>query len=156
LSLITLESSLVFSARQGQPLSLVMADVDRFKAYNDDHGHRAGDEALRGVAAVLRAHARPSDLVARYGGEEFAVLLPATDADAGRAVAERLRAAVAAYPWPGRAVTASFGVATTHPGAKGVSDLEDEADQALYHSKHRGRDRVTHLGEVGVAADAGY
>jgi diguanylate cyclase (GGDEF)-like protein/PAS domain S-box-containing protein len=142
---------LSFAARQGQPLSLVMLDVDQFKPYNDTYGHPAGDEVLRAIAAILRRNVRGHDVVARYGGEEFAVIQPATDASAGRVLAERLRAALESHAWPLRAVTASFGVATTVPGADVPLDaLVRDADRALYHSKGAGRNRVTHAGELPV------
>jgi diguanylate cyclase (GGDEF)-like protein len=139
-----LKSALSLAGRRCLPLSLVMLDVDHFKAYNDAHGHPAGDEALRAVATILRQGVRQYDTVARYGGEEFAILLPATDADAARALAERLRAAIAGHAWPLRRVTASFGVATMTPGTTTASALLDAADGALYQSKRRGRNQVHH------------
>ena len=145
---LAVQSSL--ARRLGRPLSLVMVDVDHFKAFNDTFGHPAGDEVLRAVAASLREGVRKHDEVARYGGEEFAILLPDTDAAIARALAERLRAELAARPWPTRPITASFGVATMGPGDPGDSDLVERADRALYHSKHAGRDRVSDGGEVGA------
>jgi diguanylate cyclase (GGDEF)-like protein len=139
-----LETAASQAARLAQPLSLVMLDVDRFKAYNDAFGHPAGDEVLRRVAQTLSDGVRPYDAAARYGGEEFAVVLPATGADAATAVAERLRAAVAAHAWPNRPVTISLGIATTGPPTPDGRRLVAEADQALYCSKARGRDCVTH------------
>ncbi len=136
------------AGRQGLPLSLVMVDVDHFKAYNDAFGHPAGDDVLRGVAASLRDGVRRHDEVARYGGEEFAILLPDTAAAVARELAERLRANLAAGPWPRRPITASFGIATTGPAILTPAELVDQADRALYHSKRLGRDRVTHAGQV--------
>ena len=105
-----LDRELARAERIGQSVSLVMLDIDHFKALNDSCGHQAGDVALREVAAVLRDSGRASDLVARYGGEEFALVLPDTDEEAAVQIAERLRLrireVVAAVP-----VTASFGVA---------------------------------------------
>ena len=129
---------------EGRSLSLVMLDVDHFKAFNDHLGHQAGDDLLQMMATVLREHVRPSDLIARYGGEEFMILLPDTDAATGCAVAERLRAVVADHPWPIRPVTASFGVATSQPGLTCAAELIAAADIALYRSKAAGRDQVTH------------
>ena len=136
-------------SRSGAPLSLVMIDVDRFKAYNDEYGHLAGDEALRNVAACLRsAVQRPADLAARYGGEEFALVLPNTSAPGAVGVAERVRATLAAHAIPhrwadGGRLTVSMGVVTVHPDAATVpSDLVAVADRRLYQAKHAGRDRI--------------
>ena len=139
-----LRSALSFARRQEQPLSLILLDVDHFKSYNDSFGHLAGDDVLRSVAELLRAHTRTHELGARYGGEEFALVLPATDACGARAVAERIRNAIATHPWPLRPVTASFGLTTTTDRALDPLQLIAEADQALYVSKSRGRDRVSH------------
>ncbi|NRF71103.1 diguanylate cyclase [Aquincola sp. S2] len=140
--------------RSGPPLSLVMADIDHFKRYNDRHGHQAGDDCLRQVArAIATAVGRVGDLAARYGGEEFAVVLPNTDAAAAALVAERIRAAVAALALPHGAsetaacVTVSLGVATLAaqplPGAADTPQtLLARADQALYRAKAAGRNRV--------------
>ena len=131
---------------RGTPYSVVMVDIDHFKAYNDAFGHLAGDDALRGIAQALRTQTRAGDLIARYGGEEFALLLPATDESEAVATCERLRHAIASWAWPERRITASFGIATAQPTATGV-DVEAllaAADRALYHSKRSGRDRVTH------------
>ena len=134
---------------QGRPISLVMLDVDHFKSFNDQHGHRAGDAVLRSLAALLGEHVRPDDLVARYGGEEFMILLPDTDAWTGTVVAERLRATIASHTWPVRAVTASLGVATLTPEVLDAFELMEAADAALYRSKAAGRNRVTHRQDIG-------
>jgi diguanylate cyclase (GGDEF)-like protein len=140
-----MEHHTALMARHGQPLSLMMIDVDRFKAYNDDFGHPAGDDALRRLAATFRLELRESDVLSRYGGEEFAVLLPGTDAEAAREVGERLRSVVAAMPMPRRPVTVSIGIATAEPGlAFDPAVLVAEADSALYRAKRSGRDRVVH------------
>lgn len=131
----------------GRPLCIAMVDVDRFKSFNDQHGHQAGDAVLRAVGAALRDNARPTDQVARYGGEEFAVLLMDADLDEAVAACDRLRMAVAAVevasPESGQVlkVTASFGVAR-QTGAEGFEDVVARADQALYRAKEAGRDRV--------------
>ena len=135
--------------RTNTPLSLALVDVDRFKAFNDDLGHAAGDETLRRVAGLLKEASRDLDLVARYGGEEFVVLMPNTGRADATTVAERLRAAIEGAAWPVRAVTASFGVAILHPGESGESLLA-EADRALYASKAAGRNRVTHADEASL------
>ena len=138
-----LGSALADAARHGSPLSLVLLDLDGFKAFNDAHGHPAGDGVLHAVGETLRDHVRPGDVAARHGGEEFAVLMPGADAEGARACAERLRAAIAGRPWPLRPVSASFGVATLMPGRPAV-DLMEQADRALYRAKRLGRDRVAH------------
>jgi diguanylate cyclase (GGDEF)-like protein len=149
-----LHAAVSFARRHDQPLSLVLLDVDRFKAYNDAFGHLAGDDVLRTLAALLRSHTRAHDLAARYGGEEFALILPATDAEGARAVAERLRQAIASTPWPHRTMTASFGIATT--AATAVAPEPDgliaAADRALYEAKARGRDCVVHHRDLAPAS----
>ena len=139
-----LELHLALAIRQGTPLSLVMLDVDRFKLYNDEFGHPAGDEVLRTVARTLRENTREQDVVARFGGEEFVVLLPATGVNESLSMAERLRATIEKQAWPRRTVTASMGVSTTGPGLCDVNSLIETADQTLYHSKRSGRNRVGH------------
>jgi diguanylate cyclase (GGDEF)-like protein len=127
--------------RTGDPLSLLLIDIDHFKSYNDEFGHPAGDDALHIVAQTLVAGARPYDFVARYGGEEFAVILPRTNPPAAFGVAERLCLAVGAAPVPYRRVTASVGVGTLAPDAD-TQDLIHAADRALYLAKRQGRNRV--------------
>lgn len=136
------------SKRDDEPFALLMMDVDHFKAFNDRHGHLAGDRALRGVAEATQGALRPGDLAARYGGEEVVVLLPgASAAEAGR-VAERVRNAVSRYAIPGRgdallpSVTVSLGVAGLH-NEEAPEDLLARADEALYGAKEAGRNRVT-------------
>jgi len=136
--------------RSHQPMSLIILDVDHFKAYNDHYGHQAGDECLRALAEVLADRVkRPSDLDARYGGEEFVCLLPETENEGAEQVAERLRAAVADRDIPhahspvAPHVTISLGVATMMPGPGGTPDqLAQLADQLLYQAKRSGRNRV--------------
>jgi two-component system cell cycle response regulator len=139
---ITLGQELARARRAGGDVSLVLLDIDHFKALNDTHGHLAGDEVLRGVSAALDECCRAFDTPARYGGEEFAVVLPQTDAEEALAVAERLREAIAgARVEPG--VTVSVGVATFPLHGDDPDDLVKAADDALYASKRAGRDRVT-------------
>ncbi|WP_432509261.1 diguanylate cyclase domain-containing protein [Kineococcus auxinigenes] len=143
-------------SRTGAPLSVLLCDVDRFKAYNDSAGHLAGDACLRAVATCIASAVRCSDhVVARFGGEEFAVVLPGTDLAAARQVAERVLARVrgAALPHPGGAagstVSISVGVATspgTVPGGTTCEDLLRAADAALYRAKGTGRDRLVLAG----------
>jgi len=138
------------TVRTGQPLSLILMDVDDFKAYNDHYGHLAGDECLRLVASTLAAAVkRPMDLLARYGGEEFACLLPETDLAGAVVVARRLVAAVADLRIPhthsGAAawVTISAGVASSAPGhGRSAIELVRTADTCLYRAKKEGRNRV--------------
>ncbi len=140
-----LDTSFSFAIRQRLPLSIVMLDVDQFKSYNDTFGHPAGDAVLSELAAMLLRNSREHDLVARYGGEEFVILLPATDPSAARLVCERARGMIERHNWRLRPITASFGVTTLGLGTTTPAQLIDEADQALYHSKRRGRNRVTHF-----------
>jgi diguanylate cyclase (GGDEF)-like protein len=121
--------------RTGRPLTIAMVDVDRFKAYNDAHGHVEGDRLLTELAAAWRAELRGDDLVGRFGGEEFLLVLPGVDPEVAGRVIERLRAAMP------DAVTCSFGVATWD-GVEGASALVGRADAALYAAKAQGRDRV--------------
>ncbi len=137
----SLLSLVEMAERYGQPLSLIMLDIDHFKQFNDRFGHPAGDELLRQVASVLRQSARAYDVVARYGGEEFAILLPNTDLQEAVQVAERLRKQISAIQNPHMPISASFGVATYRHGSAPATLLY-EADSALYEAKRRGRDCV--------------
>lgn len=138
------------AARNRKPLSLLMCDIDFFKAYNDTYGHQSGDECLKQVAGALNGMVnRPGDLVSRYGGEEFAVILPETDAEGAAFVAETLRAGIEALKIPninsglGRYLTVSLGVASLVPSPDSSSDeLIAAADHALYQAKVEGRNRV--------------
>ena len=135
------------SARYGAPFALLMMDLDAFKEINDRHGHLAGDRYLRALGPVLRASLRLADLACRYGGDEFCILLPETDAAGARAIAERIRTAVAELVADGEGApvrtTASIGLAV-HPLHDGgdLKGLLRAADQALYRAKRQGRDRV--------------
>jgi diguanylate cyclase (GGDEF)-like protein len=138
----TLEREVARATRSAEHLSLVMLDIDHFKRLNDEHGHQAGDEVLRNVAAALSCECRDFDTAARYGGEEFAVVLPGCGPDEARLIAERLRQAVAAAPAV-VAITASAGVATYPAHAGDADTLVRAADDALYQSKRGGRDQTT-------------
>ena len=128
--------------REPRPLSFVLADVDHFKAINDQHGHEVGDQVLVQVAAALGHGVREVDHLARWGGEEFLIVLPDTDEGAAAVVAERLRLAVAALRLPGGGVvTATLGVAQQGQGASPDQAIS-RADAALYAGKHAGRNRV--------------
>ncbi len=128
------------------PVGFLMIDIDHFKTYNDTNGHIAGDVALRQVAAILAANARPNDVVYRYGGEEFCVLLADASVEDATLVAERLRAAVeegvfdGAQSQPGGRITISVGLALAD--RSDPREIKQRADAALYEAKHRGRNRV--------------
>jgi two-component system cell cycle response regulator len=145
-----LEREVARAARTGEQLTLVLLDIDRFKALNDRFGHQVGDRVLRATGAALAAASRDFDTAARYGGEEFVVLLPGCTSQAALVAAERLRAAVAGVDGEVR-ITASAGVATLPLNASDAGELVRAADQALYESKRRGRDVTTQSG----AASAG-
>jgi len=121
--------------------SLLMLDLDRFKTYNDDFGHLAGDQVLRITGHLLLAALRPSDMAARYGGEEFVLLLPDTNAAGATEVAARVLDAFRGFAWPQRMVTISIGVAQA-AFDDAPADLIQRADAALYDAKHAGRNRV--------------
>lgn len=133
------------SDRSGEPLSLLMLDLDHFKGINDRYGHAAGDAVLQAAAALLRSVLRAQDLVARWGGEEFIVLLPATDGATAVLVAEKARHALAAFPFEcngsPETITSSFGVAT-HRRGQSIDVAIAAADRALYAAKEAGRDCV--------------
>ncbi len=130
------------SWRSGEPLSIAFLDVDHFKAFNDKHGHQAGDNALRVVAATLVGACRTMDVVARYGGEEFAIIFPRTALSAAFETTERLRHAIERIQLETGPITASFGVATLGE-VMSKEELINTADRAMYRSKTEGRNRTT-------------
>ena len=124
-----------------------MIDADHFKAFNDRHGHQAGDEALRALAGVLRANVnRPTDLVARYGGEEFSVILAETDSEGAKQIAEHIRETVQKLSLVDAGeppMSVSIGIATwTAASDINLEQLLFSADKALYQAKEGGRNRV--------------
>jgi diguanylate cyclase (GGDEF)-like protein len=145
----TLHAEWARALRQRQPLSLLMVDVDNFKAYNDANGHLGGDECLKRIAVAVSSEMRANDLVARYGGEEFAVILPNQSLKGAATVAERIRTRVEQLQVPNRLapgehVTVSIGAATALASPENsASDLVAIADAALYRAKHMGRNRIS-------------
>lgn len=136
------------SAKENKIYTLLLLDIDHFKAFNDNYGHQVGDQVLRLVAKTLTDGVKGRDTAARYGGEEFAIILPETGVQAGKMVAENLRKAIAAKEVINRTtgenmgkITISIGVAEYLNGET-ISDLIDRADAALYTAKHNGRNQV--------------
>jgi diguanylate cyclase (GGDEF)-like protein len=130
--------------RRFNPVSVVLLDLDGFKAVNDDLGHAVGDDTLRDVAQILMKHSRGINVVSRYGGDEFAVLLVETSKAGARLYADRIREVVAKYPFShGKVITASFGVASLPDDeATTAEDLFRAADEALYAAKRAGKNQV--------------
>ena len=143
-----LDEEVIRAQRYGNPLSLVVLDVDRFKRYNDSFGHAAGDEVLKAVASMLRDISRASDYVARFGGEEFTAVLPGTSLNGAAIMSERFRRGVAEAPWERRPVTISVGVAELAEGDT-ASSLLERADEALYAAKSAGRNCVVEAQAAG-------
>ncbi|MBL0921119.1 MAG: diguanylate cyclase [Phycisphaerales bacterium] len=142
--------------RAGQPLSLAMCDLDRFKSINDTFGHPAGDVILQRFAEILSSIVRESDVACRFGGEEFVVILPGAIPEQAAEVMERVRAELREQRWtrhPERAVTASFGVAPVDE--RGAEAALAAADAALYVAKSSGRNRVVISGERAALRQAG-
>jgi diguanylate cyclase (GGDEF)-like protein len=141
-----LRAAFAASHQKQEPLAVLFADVDRFKAINDTYGHACGDLCLQRIAATLRHALRPGDLLGRYGGEEFVIVLIGPAADRAREVGERMRMLVeqAEVPWQGEMLklTISIGVATRLPHEPTPTAALERADRALYAAKHEGRNRV--------------
>ncbi|MBX9404226.1 GGDEF domain-containing protein [Pseudomonas baetica] len=145
----TLQREIEMSRRHLQPLSVLMLDIDHFKRVNDSHGHSAGDDVLKAVAASIKGQLRNVDMVFRYGGEEFLILLSNTSREAAALVGERLRYAAQAneYYADGQLIelTVSLGCSTLLPGESAESLLR-RADSALYVAKREGRNRLAMAG----------
>ena len=138
------------SLKYDRPLSLIMADIDHFKNFNDSYGHQAGDEVLKKVALIIKENIRLIDIAARYGGEEFAVILPKTDINEAIIVAERIRSCIeqASFTFNGATVGVSISMGVTQYDSSMDMDKEsliERADKALYKSKNDGRNRVTYF-----------
>ncbi|MGA9520798.1 MAG: sensor domain-containing diguanylate cyclase [Myxococcaceae bacterium] len=146
------DESLAYSRRYGRKCSLILTDIDHFKSVNDTYGHPTGDLVLKGVAQIIKASARDTDIVARYGGEEFAVVMPETDLQAAKAIAERIREAVKAETFQTEMgplkVTLSLGVATVPDHGSEKQVIIDLADQCLYHAKRHGRNQSVTVAEM--------
>jgi diguanylate cyclase (GGDEF)-like protein len=145
---ISLHRELARAQRHGVPVSLIMLDVDHFKAFNDANGHDAGDEVLRNVAHVLKRHTRAEDVACRYGGEEFLLVLPGCAVDDAYSKAEAIREAVAQLHVLSRGIalpriTVSLGIACYPQDGERIEDLIGGADSALYQAKAKGRNCIT-------------
>lgn len=138
-----LEEQLSNNEKSASPFSLFILDIDHFKKVNDTFGHQVGDEVLAQLAQLLKNQARSLDIVARYGGEEFVVILPETDQNEAKAIAEQLRQAVEQAKWQTGRITVSVGIATAIKTDNETTILQ-RADKALYASKENGRNHVTH------------
>ena len=144
-----LQREIVHAQRYSSNISMIMADIDHFKSYNDTHGHLQGDIALKKVAQILLQNTRGIDLAARFGGEEFVVLLPKTTIAGARTTAEKLRELIAEEEFegesesqPGGSLTMSLGIASFPDHTNNMDNLLDLADQALYQAKKDGRNRA--------------
>jgi diguanylate cyclase len=144
----SLERALYEARDTGQPLSLLFADIDHFKRFNDTFGHQTGDQVLRLVALSLKQNVKGQDIACRYGGEEFAVILPRTPLNSAWVVGEHIRQAVAAKELIKRStgenlgrVTVSIGISAYRPGDTDLTLIE-RADSCLYSAKNSGRNRV--------------
>jgi diguanylate cyclase (GGDEF)-like protein/excisionase family DNA binding protein len=146
----TFREDLRLAVDRAQPFSLLMLDLDDFKAYNDRHGHEAGNQLLKGIAGATDSACRQSDLVYRYGGDEFSLILPGTREEGALEVAERIRDAVRGVRGGGRrraGIRCSIGVANYPADATDQAELLKAADRALYAAKRAGRDRVSTAAE---------
>ncbi|QEY31092.1 diguanylate cyclase [Synechococcus sp. RSCCF101] len=149
-----LEGEVQRTRRYNQPLSLIMVDVDHFKAVNDSHGHQVGDLVLTNLADLLRQHCRETDEPGRWGGEEFLIVCPQTPEEGAVALAEKLRLRLSEHDFPVvHHASASFGVATCQPG-ESAEGLVSRADAALYRAKAQGRNRVVAAAGMGLSEAA--
>jgi two-component system cell cycle response regulator len=154
-----LEEEVEESRRYERTLSLMLVDIDHFKRVNDTWGHPVGDQVLKRVARVLNEFARTTDRVCRYGGEEFAIIMPQTDKNGGRLLAERFRTEIKEQKFRANdedfSITLSLGICTFPDQARHKQELIDKADQALYHAKNNGRDQTVHYADIRPVAASG-
>jgi len=140
--------------KESRPISFILLDIDNFKNFNDSLGHIAGDEVLKTISKLMKISVRKTEIVARYGGEEFGMILPDTNTNEAKLLAERLRKMIEGYEWPREKITVSIGTATVLPKAdQPVTENEINrffimADKALYFSKESGKNRVTHFNDL--------
>ncbi|MBI4710391.1 MAG: sensor domain-containing diguanylate cyclase [Nitrospirae bacterium] len=139
-----LREEVEMSRRYGRSLSLLILDIDHFKAFNDAHGHQTGDKALKMIAALIEEQVRRTDFAARYGGEEFSIIMPETVYSGAKIFAERLRKKIAGTPFPRSdgekaLITVSIGFASIPENTKDRNELIEMADRALYYAKEHGR-----------------
>ena len=143
-----LEREIIRARRHARDLSILMFDIDHFKLINDEHGHLAGDVVLKELAQLVQGRIRRDEVLARYGGEEFVVMLPETELEGARALAETLRAKVEENPFVFQSdrisVTISLGCATLAEADRSATELLKRADERLYEAKRSGRNRVCH------------
>lgn len=138
-----LEVEVARAKRHRRAFSILMMDLDGFKAYNDSNGHPAGDEALKTVGRLLLSDSRTEDIVARYGGEEFVIVLPESSPEEAARKAERIRSEIASWPFTGGRLTASIGILNWNPSRPmEVKDILRRVDEALYEAKRKGKNRV--------------
>lgn len=145
---IHLRTSVLHAMENGTPLSLMLVDIDHFKKFNDNYGHQTGDDVLRLVAHTLASNTKGRDTAARYGGEEFAVILPDTVLETSRILAEKIRTSISTKRFRKKqtgeelnTITISLGIAQYRPG-EALVDFIQRADDALYHAKRTGRNKV--------------
>ena len=155
---LRLGEMIVEAEQSARPLGLFIFDLDHFKVYNDTNGHTDGDDLLRRLSQLLKNCVRPDDLCCRWGGEEFVVAMPDTDATSAQQTAERIRQEIECFPFknqekqPTGNVTISGGIAICPKDGADVTVLTRHADEALYQSKHNGRNRVTHYRGVRIGS----
>ncbi len=141
--MVKLQEEIHRAERYGKRLSVIMADLDRFKKINDTYGHDAGDRALKAISKFLQKNIRDVDAIARYGGEEFVMLIPDTDKEAAYCLAQRLRAELAKVKLEDLPpITISLGIATYPSDSTDIEELIKKADAAMYEAKQKGRNRV--------------